>query len=484
VDVTSLEPSLFIVMGGTGDLMQRKLLPALFRLVSQGDFGQPCQILGVSRSRSMNDASFRSWARAALDAATGSGPAERDEWCDKCLHYQSIGDGGAADYAALADRIVRIERDKALPGNRTFYLALPPGSFPGTIEGLGEAGLASGPGWTRVVIEKPFGRDLESARDLNSTVHRYFDEPQVYRIDHYLGKETVQNLLVLRFANPLFESHWNRDSVESVQITVAEDLGIEERAGYYDRSGALRDMIQNHMTQLLSLVAMEVPVCFDADAIRDEKVKVLRSVAPIDPDGVVFGQYGPGEADGVSVRGYADEDGVASGSRTETFAALRLDIDNWRWQGVPFYLRTGKRLPRRTTQIVVRFRRAPVSLFERFGPCHVHKNELIITLQPDEGFDLRFEVKRPGEPFALTTHTLDFTYGEAYLALADAYETLLRDVLTGDQTLFVRADEVEAAWRLYTPLLEGSRNTFEYAAGDWGPPEAEDIFTPAEWTVL
>ena len=468
-----LEPHLFVIIGATGDLTERKLLPALARGTG-GDQGPRPVVLGVART-TMDDAAFRDHARAAL-ARAGVEDEAVAAWCDARIHYASLGDGDATGYAAVAERIRAVEAEHDLPGNRVFYLALPPGAFPGTIEALGEAGLAHGPGWTRLVIEKPFGRDLASARSLNALVHRHFDESQVYRIDHYLGKETVQNLLVFRFANPVFEDVWNRDRVSSVRITVAESLGVEDRASYYDRAGALRDMIQNHATQLMTLVAMEAPAAFDAAAIRAEKVKVLRSVTPLDTDDVVLGQYAAGEADGEPVPGYRDEPGVAPSSSTETYAALRLQVASWRWQGVPFYLRTGKRLKRRLTRIEVRFRRPPVEIFEPFqDACRLSPNVLVLTLQPDEGFDLGFQVKTPGEGVELASQRLRFRYAEAFAPLPDAYETLLRDVVQGDQTLFVHADEVEAAWRLYDPLLAGRPAPRPYPAGSWGPAEAHRL---------
>ncbi len=470
-----MESNLFIVMGGTGDLMRRKLLPALFHVAQQGVLEKGCLILGVARASDLDDEAYRAWAREALAEAgldSGNGPGS---WCDECLFFQTIGRGRGEDYRALAERIAGLEAAMGLPGTRAFYLALPPGAFPATIEGLGAAGLNRSRGWTRLVVEKPFGRDLASARVLNGLVHRHYDESQIYRIDHYLGKETVQNLLVFRFANPVFESLWNRDRVDSVAITVAEDLGVEDRAGYYEQAGAVRDMLQNHLTQLLSLVAMEVPVAFDADAIRNEKVKVLRAIEPLAMDDVVFGRYTAGRIDGQSVPGYLEEPGVAPDSQTETLVALKLGIDNWRWQGVPFYLRTGKRMPRRLTQIAVTFKRAPVWLFAPFDACDVHRNILHLTVQPDEGFDLCFEVKAPGEPFDLRTQSLDFDYESAFGSLPDAYETLLLDVMQGDQTLFVRADEVEAAWRVYAPLLGSGHEVRVYPAGTWGPSEADAL---------
>ena len=473
-----LEPHLFVIFGASGDLTERKLLPALYRLVREHDGASPCYVLGVARS-ALSDDDFREQARDALtDADDGDGrlPA----WIDGHVFYESLG-RDAPDYDGLRARIEALEAEHGLPGNRVFYLALPPATYPKTIEALGEHGLHRSDGWTRLVVEKPFGRDLESARKLNALIHRHFDEHAVYRIDHYLGKETVQNLLAFRFANLLFESVWNRDRIAQVEITVAEDLGLAGRAGYYDRAGALRDMIQNHLTQLFTLVAMEVPSAFEADAIRREKIKVLDSVTPLDPRrDVVFGQYVAGTVDGEAVPGYLDESDLDGASSTETFVALRLSVENWRWQGVPFLLRTGKRLPRRLTQVTVRFRRAPVSLFQPFeASCRVSANVLRITLQPDEGFDLQFEVKRPGEPFTLETQRFRFRYEDTFGPLPDAYETLLGDVIEGDQTLFVHADEAEASWRLYAPILEDPPEPQPYPAGSWGPQAAARFLSPA-----
>ena len=463
----SVEPHLFVIIGASGDLTKRKLLPALYEMITRQGLGDGCRILGVSGS-SLDDDSFRAQAREALEEA-GFSDDDLNTWCDRSLHYQKA----RGEYEEVADRIEALEEEYGLPGNRVIYLALPPQAFPATIEGLGRAKLDRSPGWTRLVIEKPFGRDLDSARDLNEIVHAYFAESQVYRIDHYLGKETVQNLLVFRFANALFENSWNRDRVKHIQITVAEDLGIGTRAGYYETAGALRDMVQNHLTQVFTLIAMEPPVSFEAQAIRDEKVKVLRSITKIDPDAVVFGRYTAGELDGEQVAGYHDEAGVTADSTTETFVALRLDVDNWRWQGVPFYLRTGKRLPRRLTQIVVTFREPPVYFFADSGSGQVHSNMLVITLQPDEGFQLFFDVKAPEDQLRLETRPFHFSYREAFGELPGAYETLIFDVLTGDQTLFVRGDEVEESWRLFTPLLGSHLELQPYEAGTWGP-EASD----------
>jgi glucose-6-phosphate 1-dehydrogenase len=336
-----------------------------------------------------------------------------------------------------------------------------------------------------VVIEKPFGRDLASSIALNRSIHEYFDESQVYRIDHYLGKETVQNLLVFRFANAVFESIWNRDRIESVQITVAEDLGVEHRGRYYEGAGALRDMVQNHLTQLLTLIAMEIPSAFDAEAIRVEKLKVLRSLAPIRTEDVVFGQYGPGTIGGAAVPAYRTEPDVAPDSSTETYVALRLEIANWRWYGVPFFLRTGKRLPRRATEIAVRFRCPPVSIFRDLPPHAVASNVLVITIQPDEGFALGFQVKAPGQPLEIVSEFLHFRYGETFQRLPEAYETLLLDVMLGDQTLFVWSEVAETAWRIYAPLIETRPPLYPYAAGTWGPAEADRLVAPVghDWLV-
>ena len=474
----------FVMLGGTGNLMRRKLLPALFYLADNKMLPRKYAVVGVARDPNLTDVQFRRWARRSLADAGLSARLGTRNWCDTCLHYQSVDETSAADFETLAARIASIEHGSGIHGNRVLYLALPPGAFAGAIEALAAAGLNRSKGWTRLVIEKPFGRDLASARHLNALVHKYFDETQVYRIDHYLAKETVQNLLAFRFGNALFESVWNRDHIKSVQITVAEELGIEGRGRYYEETGALRDIVQNHLTQLLTLTAMEVPAAFEADSIRFEKVKVLRSVAPIRNKDVVFGQYARGKLNRKKLPGYRDEPGVAAKSVIETFVAMRLHIENWRWQGVPFYLRTGKRLPQRITQIAISFRRPPVALFPSIDMRAARTNALVITLQPDEGFDLSFEVKSPGDRFALQTQHMAFRYAEAFGTPSAGYETLLLEVLQGDPTLFVHAGETEAAWRLYEPLLRKRAPPLLYPAGSWGPPAADRLLRLAgdAWT--
>ena len=471
------EPMLMVILGGTGDLSHRMILPALYRLTQQGRLDSKSQILAAGR-RAMPDEEFRKRAMQAIRQEVAGTSADAASSFARNLHYRQLQEPYAEYMTSFGSQIAALEQQCDLPGNRIFYLALPQDAFAPAAEAIGEAGLARSSGWTRIVVEKPFGHDLRSAQQLNALLHRYFNEPQIFRIDHYLGKETVQNLLVLRLANPIFETLWNRDRIESVQITVSESLGIEGRAGFYESAGALRDMVQNHLTQLLCLVAMEVPGSFGPEAIRDEKVKVLRSVTPVTTASAIFGQYQPGRVDGEPVVGYREEAGVAPGSNTETFVALKLGIENWRWQGVPFYLRVGKRMARRLSQIVIQFRRPPVMIFEPFEGCDVHSNALTIILQPDEGFNLCFEVKEPGPGIAVRSQRLHFDYAEAFGPLPSAYETLLLDIMRGDQILFVRADWLEQSWRLYAPLLESPPQLQHYTGGTWGPEAAKHLLQP------
>jgi glucose-6-phosphate 1-dehydrogenase len=472
------DPHLLVVFGATGDLVQRKLLPVLYQLRAKGTLPEPSAVLGVAR-KPMDDGGFRELAVSALKQAKAGPAAKLGRFCSDALFFQAVPDDKSASYGALRERIEKIEHDRKLSGNRVFYLALPLDAFAPTIAALGKAKLNRSPGWTRVVIEKPFGRDLESAIALNATVHQYFDEKQVYRIDHYLGKETVQNLLVFRFANMFMESLWGRERIDHVTITVAESLGLEGRAQYYDTAGALRDMIQNHVSQVLTLVGMEPPATRDEDSIRNEKVKVLQSIERLGPSDVVRGQYTEGTSEGGAVPGYRQEPGVDPKSDTETYVAIRLKIANWRWQGVPFFIRTGKRLPAKMSRVTLTFKAPPVTFFQTAQEYNSNPDRVSILIQPDEGFELAFEVKVPGRELRVQTHRMKFHYADVFGPLPDGYETLLVDVMLGDPTLFVRADEVEESWRLYDPVLKAPPPLRFYPAGSWGPAAAQTLVE--EW---
>ncbi len=482
------DPCIMVIFGATGDLTRRMLGPALYNLARERLLPLNFSVVGVAR-RPIEDADFRKSLREGIDRHSRSGAVEHTIWESLVdnIDYVPVEFGDAAAYTRLAERLLAIDKERGTAGNRVFYLATPPSTYPGIIEQLGAAGLDRSPagsgGETRIIIEKPFGHDLESARALNVQVHRVFEERQVCRIDHYLGKETVQNLLVFRFANGMFEPIWSRHSIDHVQITVAESVGVEGRGGYYEQAGALKDMFQNHILQLLALTAMEPPVALEADAVRDEKVKVLRAIRPMNGDAVlartVRGQYAAGYAGGRTVPGYREEESVSPTSTTETFAALKFEIDSWRWAGVPFYLRSGKRLPRRVTEIAVVFKEAPLPLFTGGGQDHIGANLLAFRIQPDEGIALRFAAKQPGFQTTLRWVTMDFRYGTSFgVEPPAAYERLLLDAMLGDATLFTREDEVEAQWRIITPIDEAWKEAPvkalpAYEAGSWGPPGAD-----------
>ena len=475
-------PCVLIIFGASGDLTHRKLLPALWTLAEEQQLAPGFSIVGISRTPKTHE-QFRGDFRETLGSIASDDEAALDEFLEGLFYLPGNIDHPDM-YRQLDALLKQIDRDRGAGGNRIFYLSTQPSFFPRIIEQLGEAGLANrtaeGDGWTRIVVEKPFGRDFETARTLNQVIAGGFDERQVYRIDHYLGKETVQNLMVLRFANTIWEPIWNRRYVDHVQITVAERVGVEGRGGYYEEAGLLRDMIANHLLQLLTIVAMEPPVAFDADAVRDEKVKVLRAVRPFTPERIetdtVRGQYGPGFSAAEQVPGYRQEEKVSPQSATETYAALRFFVDNWRWRDVPFLLRSGKRLPKRVSEIAIQFKPVPHMLFEACSP-----DVLTIRIQPDEGIALQFDAKVPGPQMRQRPVLMDFRYGTSFgVAPAEAYQRLLLDVMLGDSTLFARRDEVEAAWRIVDPILETWAATApqdfpNYEAGSWGPSSADAL---------
>ena len=463
------EPCVLTIFGGTGDLAHRKILPALYAMSAAGEMPVGTLILGVGRNENKTDEGFRA---DVVESIKNSGQQNSDDiarWCEERVFYQGIGKGTKANFENLKSKIATLEKKHKLGGNRIFHLAIPPESFGPTAKSLGEVELNRSDGWTRLVIEKPFGHDYKTAVALNDLLYQYFSEDQIYRIDHYLGKETVQNVLAFRFGNSIFESLWNREKIEKVEILVAEELGIESRADYYESAGALRDMIQNHLTQLLTMTAMEIPLAFEAQDLRFEKVKVLRSIDPIKADNVVLGQYTEGEIDGNGVRGYRQEEDVRKDSKTPTYASVKLSIDNWRWHGVPFYLRTGKRLKEHKSEIVVTFRCPPVALFKSTEGKGTQPNVLVIAIQPNEGFRISFQIKQPGTEMTVEPEWMRFSYAEAFGPMPEAYHTLLLDVMQGDQTLFVSAEETLESWKLYTPVLHHHHELQFYPAGSWGP---------------
>ncbi|HXQ20460.1 MAG TPA: glucose-6-phosphate dehydrogenase [Candidatus Acidoferrales bacterium] len=486
---TPIDPCVVVIFGASGDLTKRKLIPALFNLARGNHLPAGFAIVGVARTPLSDDA-FRQRMQAAL-TEFGDAPVTAAVWDSfaRSLFYVAEDFADAQGYSAVAERLAAIDRERGTQGNRLFYLATPPSVYPDIVRLLGARGLA-GPnapqaGWKRIVIEKPFGRDLTSARALNQDARKAFAEEQIFRIDHYLGKETVQNLLVFRFGNGIFEPIWNRRYIDHVQITAAERLGVEDRGAYYEEAGVARDMIQNHMLQLLCMVAMEPPVVFDAEAVRNEKVKVLRALRPITPDEVdrfaARGQYGDGSVGGTRVVGYRKEPGVGPQSNTETFAAVKFLIDNWRWADVPFYVRSGKRLPKQVTEIAIHFRRAPHLLFGRTPADRLESNVLALRIQPDEGIALKFVAKRPGQGLRVRPVNMEFRYGSAFgVEEPSAYETLLLECMRGDATLFARGEWVEQAWAHVMPIIETWRsaepsNFPNYEAGSWGPEEADAL---------
>ena len=477
------EPACLVIFGASGDLTARKLMPALYNLALQHLLPASFAVIGSAR-RPMTADAFRSELHDAVAEFSRTRPINEEVWATFARSIDYVATPDDRSYGQLREVLTRTDAEIGANGNRLFYLATPPAAYEPIIRAIGAHGLRGERGWSRVVVEKPYGHDLKSAMELTSVVQEVFREDEVFRIDHYLGKETVQNILVLRFANSIFEPIWTRQYVDHVQITAAESLGIEERAGYYDSVGAMRDIVQNHLLQLLALVGMEPPAAFDDRSVRDEKVKVLRALRQIAPDDVgaltVRGQYGPGFIEGERVVGYREEHGVANDSQTETYVALKCFIDNWRWEGTPFYLRTGKRLPKRSTEIAVRFRVAPHRIFNRDSSEGVDANELVIRIQPDEGISLTFGAKVPVQGFRIRTVNMDFVYGAAFMLDApDSYETLIVDALRGDATLFTRRDEVEQQWAFIDPILDAWRRGVPalspYPSGSWGPPEAETL---------
>ncbi|MGC6424362.1 MAG: glucose-6-phosphate dehydrogenase [Lentimonas sp.] len=482
-------PTIMVIFGASGDLTARKLVPAIFNLGVDNLLPGEFHLIGYGRKPIEND-KFRKIMDEAINEHSRR-PLNKDIW-ERVRQYMVYHDGGYDDldaFTSLAERINKIEKDLGRAVQRLFYISTPPGVFQPIIKNLGASGMAKAHLHTKfaskVIIEKPFGKDLDSARELNAVINNVFEETQVYRIDHYLGKETVQDLLVQRFANSIFEPMWNREYVDNVQITVAESLGVGTRGGYYETSGALRDMIQNHTMQLVALTAMEPPVSLDPESIRDEKVKVLKAIQPLKlkPGGgdVIRARYTSGLVNGNPVKGYMEEQGIPADSSTETYAALRLSINNWRWQGVPFYIRSGKRMARRASEIAIQFKRPPGILFSEGKRFNVAPNTMVISIQPDEGVTLVMNSKVPGLETRTQPVKMHFRYATTFGSnTPEAYERLILDAMVGDSTLFIRGDETEASWNLVTPILKhweecGQNGLEEYAAGSWGPLASERL---------
>jgi glucose-6-phosphate 1-dehydrogenase len=472
------DPCALVIFGASGDLTHKKLFPALYSLAFRQLLPERFAIVGVARTEETDDG-FRDDMKQAVQKYARD-PFRDDIW-DKLareMRYVSTDFADAKGEARLGKLVDQLESDDDLGGNRVYYLAVPPPAFPTIVEAIGKR--QSEKGWTRVIVEKPFGHDLASAQQLTALLREHFDEKQIFRIDHYLGKETVQNMLALRFANGIFEPIWNRQFIDHVQITVAESIGIEGRAGYYEQAGAIRDIFQNHLLQLLALTAMEPPIDFTAESVRNEKVKVLRSLHTPGPKSVVRGQYGRGFVEGEEVKAYREEDGVASDSMTETFVAAKLYVDNWRWADTPFYVRMGKRLARRETTIAIQFKRAPHPPFEEATSEGLRPNVLLVHVQPDEGVSLAIGAKVPGQGMTIRTVHMDFLYGGSFrTGMPEAYERLILDTLLGDATLFTRADEIDQQWLLVDAIVaawQRDRRAFpNYPAGTWGPPSSDEL---------
>ena len=467
-----------VIFGASGDLTHRKLIPALYNLYKIGRLSENFSVLGVARSE-LNDETFREKMREALIHNEETTPDTLDAFCSH-LYYQAVNTSDAQDYGKLVPRLDNLHDKYKTCGNTLYYMSTPPSLYGVIPECLAAHGLNTEEyGWKRIIVEKPFGYDEKTAQALDVQIHRFFEEHQIYRIDHYLGKETVQNLLVLRFSNGWFEPLWNRNFIDYVEITGAESIGVEERGGYYDGSGAMRDMFQNHLLQVLAMVAMEPPAIINANSMRDEVAKVMHSLRPLTAEdmehNLVLGQYTAAEINGKMENGYLEEKGVPADSRTETYIALRCEIENWRWAGVPFYVRTGKRLPARVTEIVIHFKTTPHPVFSQNAP----ENKLIIRIQPDEAISMRFGLKKPGAGFEAKEVSMDFRYADlAGAQVLTAYERLLLDAMKGDATLFARTDAVHAAWKFVQPILDYKANggrIHEYEAGTWGPVAADKL---------
>ncbi|HEX8975417.1 MAG TPA: glucose-6-phosphate dehydrogenase [Solirubrobacteraceae bacterium] len=479
--LASLPPQTLIVFGASGDLARRKLFPALYDLAYEGLLPERYAIVGSGGSR-IADGDFRDRARGGVEQFSRH-RLDDGRWqaFARALSYISAPLDEPHAFAALRERLVSLDAQIGAGGRRLFYCATPPSAFPTIVQRIGEAGIGEQAG---IVVEKPIGHDLASSRALDRITREVFDEPQVFRIDHYLGKEAVQNILVFRFANSMVDRAWCSEVVDHVQITVAESGGIEQRGRYYEESGALRDMVQNHLLQVLSFVAMEPPDSLAPEDVRDRKVELLEAVRPLSADDVVKGQYTAGVVAGREVPGYRDEERIAPGSTVETFVGLRVWIDNPRWKDVPFFLRTGKRLPRRTTEVAIVLREPQRRLFEDAGIARLPAHHLALRIQPDEGISLVFRAKEPGPGMALDVVPMDFSYGSSFKTQsAEAYERLLYDAMAGDQTLFLREDAVERSWQIVAPILDASGIVHPYAAGTWGPRVADDLIAPRAWQL-